>query len=124
MRINNAGSGYLCVVDHAVCQWRHLSTALAPGHACADKCMWLQGVWASKFNERAMLSMKKVGLDFRDLRMAVLVQRVVPAAYAYVIHTQNPTNNNPNEVLPPSCASWPEKQGLAMRSPTPERRRE
>lgn len=59
----------------------------------------LKGVWASKFNERAMLSMKKVGLDFRDLRMAVLVQRVVPAAYAYVIHTQNPTNNNPNEVF-------------------------
>ena len=36
-------------------------------------CM-VQGVWASKFNERAMLSMRKVGLDFRDLRMAVVVQ--------------------------------------------------
>ena len=34
----------------------------------------MQGVWASKFNERAMLSMRKVGLDFRDLRMAVVVQ--------------------------------------------------
>ena len=58
----------------------------------------MQGVWASKFNERAMLSMRKVGLDFRDLRMAVLVQRVVPAAYAYVIHTNNPTNNSADEV--------------------------
>lgn len=47
-----------------------------------------------------MLSMRKVGLDFRDLRMAVLVQRVVPAAYAYVIHTENPTNNSPDEVCP------------------------
>ena len=37
-------------------------------------CVVLQGVWASKFNERAMLSMRKVGLDFRDLRMAVVVQ--------------------------------------------------
>jgi len=36
-----------------------------------------QGVWASMYNERAMLSMKKVGIDFRDIRMAVLCQRVV-----------------------------------------------
>ena len=52
----------------------------------------LQGVWASQYNERAMLSMRKVGIDFRDIRMAVLCQRVVPAAYAYVIHTTNPSN--------------------------------
>lgn len=44
------------------------------------------------YNERAMLSMRKVGIDFRDIRMAVLCQRVVPAAYAYVIHTTNPSN--------------------------------
>lgn len=44
------------------------------------------------YNERAMLSMRKVGIDFRDIRMAVLVQRIVPAAYAFVIHTVNPTN--------------------------------
>ncbi len=56
-------------------------------------------MWASKYNERALLSMKKVGLDFRDLRMAVLVQRVVPAAYAFVIHTDNPTNGSPDEVF-------------------------
>jgi alpha-glucan, water dikinase len=39
-----------------------------------------------------MLSMRKVGIDFRDIRMAVLCQRVVPAAYAFVIHTTNPSN--------------------------------
>ncbi len=58
-----------------------LSASIAPA----------QGVWASKYNERALLSMRKVGLDFRDLRMAVLVQRVVPATYAFVIHTHNPS---------------------------------
>ena len=58
----------------------------------------MQGVWASKYNERALLSMRKVGLDFRDLRMAVLVQRVVPAAYAFVIHTHNPSTGSPDEV--------------------------
>lgn len=49
------------------------------------------GVWASKFNDRAYFSMRKVGLNFMDLRMAVLVQRVVPADYAFVIHTVNPS---------------------------------
>ena len=34
------------------------------------------------YNERAMLSMKKVGIDFRDIRMAVLCQRVVQARRA------------------------------------------
>ena len=55
-------------------------------------------MWASKYNERALLSMRKVGLDFRDLRMAVLVQRVVPAAYAFVIHTHNPATGAADEV--------------------------
>ena len=59
----------------------------------------MQGVWASKYNGRAFLSMKKVGLNFLDLRMAVLVQRVVPAAYAFVIHTENPTNGAKDEIF-------------------------
>ena len=42
--------------------------------------------------------MRKVGLDFADLRMAVLVQRVVPAAYAFVIHTQNPSSGATDEI--------------------------
>mmetsp|Transcript_20854 Transcript_20854/g.62756 ORF Transcript_20854/g.62756 Transcript_20854/m.62756 type:complete len:1085 (+) Transcript_20854:1468-4722(+) len=58
----------------------------------------LKGVWASMYNERAMLSMRKVGIDFRDIRMAVLVQRIVPAAYAFVIHTVNPTNGDEGEI--------------------------
>lgn len=59
----------------------------------------LRGVWASKYNDRAYYSMKKVGLNFDDVRMAVLVQRVVPAHYAFVIHTKNPSNNDENEVF-------------------------
>ncbi len=60
----------------------------------------MQGVWASKYNERALLSMRKVGLDFRNLRMAVLVQRVVPAAYAFVIHTHNPSTGEQPSLRP------------------------
>lgn len=35
--------------------------------------------------------------------MAVLVQRVIPAEYAYVIHTTNPTNMEDDEVYVESC---------------------
>jgi hypothetical protein len=36
-------------------------------------------VWASKYNDRAFVSTRKVGISFDDVRMAVLCQRVVPA---------------------------------------------
>lgn len=58
----------------------------------------LIGVWASKFNDRAYFSMRRVGLNFMDLRMAVLVQRVVPAQYAFVIHTKNPSTGDADEI--------------------------
>lgn len=35
--------------------------------------------------------------------MAVLVQTIIPAEYAYVIHTTNPTNQKENEVYVESC---------------------
>ena len=35
--------------------------------------------------------------------MAVLVQTIVPAEYAFVIHTTNPTNSNDQEVYVESC---------------------
>eukprot|EP00955_Chlamydomonas_euryale_P014060 151479-Chlamydomonas_euryale.AAC.2 len=34
----------------------------------------LKGVWASKYNDRAYYSLRKVDLNFDDVRMAVLVQ--------------------------------------------------
>lgn len=41
----------------------------------------------------------QIGLSFEAVRMAVLVQRVVPAHYAFVIHTRNPSNNDPEEIF-------------------------
>jgi alpha-glucan,water dikinase len=35
--------------------------------------------------------------------MAVLVQKIVPSEYAYVIHTSNPTNGEDDEVYVESC---------------------
>eukprot|EP00898_Chlorokybus_atmophyticus_P006193 jgi/Chlat1/6575/Chrsp45S05941 len=58
----------------------------------------LKGVWASKWNTRAWISVRNVGISHDDLRMSVLVQRIVPADYAFVIHTVNPSSNDTNEI--------------------------
>ena len=55
-------------------------------------------MWASKFNERAFLATKKLGITLSDIFMGVLVQKIVPAEYAFVVHTVNPTNGNDHEV--------------------------
>jgi len=51
----------------------------------------IKQVWASKWNERAVLSGGRAGLSHNALQMAVLCQEVVPAQYAFVAHTTNPT---------------------------------
>ena len=51
-------------------------------------------MWASKWNDRAYYSCKKAGIGQEFVQMAVLVQRLVEAEYAFVIHTVNPSNNN------------------------------
>jgi alpha-glucan,water dikinase len=40
-----------------------------------------------------------MGVPHGSLSMAVLVQEVIPADYAFVIHTVNPANNNSNELF-------------------------
>jgi len=56
-----------------------------------DSWSAIKAVWASKWNERAVSSMRKSKLDHTALRMAVLCQAVVPATYAFVSHTRHPT---------------------------------
>jgi alpha-glucan,water dikinase len=55
-------------------------------------------VWASQWNERAYLSRRARGTPHDRLRMAVLIQQVVEADYAYVIHTANPLTGNREEI--------------------------
>ena len=80
--LDGAGMGGLLDTDE---QWEEAQHAL-------------KQVWASKFNERAFVSCRKVGLDFMDVRMAVLVQQVVDAQYAFVLHTTNPSTDDENEI--------------------------
>eukprot|EP00271_Cylindrocystis_brebissonii_P010276 TRINITY_DN26421_c0_g1_i1.p1 TRINITY_DN26421_c0_g1~~TRINITY_DN26421_c0_g1_i1.p1 ORF type:complete len:1482 (-),score=381.52 TRINITY_DN26421_c0_g1_i1:676-5121(-) len=55
-------------------------------------------VWASKWNERAYFSTRKAKMNHGDLCMAVLVQEIVQADYAFVIHTTNPSTEDPTEI--------------------------
>ncbi len=63
--------------------------------------VWLavKKVWASKWNNRAFYSRKHLGLEHDKLQMGVLVQQVVRADYAFVIHTVNPISGNSDEVF-------------------------
>jgi alpha-glucan,water dikinase len=61
-----------------------------------DAYMALKGVWASKWNDRAYYSCKKANIGVEFVQMAVLVQRLVEAEYAFVIHTVNPSNDDKN----------------------------
>ena len=47
-------------------------------------------VWASKWTSRAFVSRARTGLSDAELSMGVLVQRMIPADYAFVLHTTNP----------------------------------
>ena len=55
-------------------------------------------VWASKWNDRAYFSRTARGIAHEDLMMAVLIQQVVEADYAFVIHTVNPVSGDTNEI--------------------------
>ncbi|XP_026422390.1 alpha-glucan water dikinase, chloroplastic-like [Papaver somniferum] len=60
--------------------------------------MAIKKVWASKWNERAYYSTRKVKLDHDFLCMSVLVQEVINADYAFVIHTTNPSSGDSSEI--------------------------
>lgn len=57
-----------------------------------DKACWkaICGVWGSVFQLRPWLSLAKAEKEYCDLRMAVLIQELLPASYAFVLHSRNP----------------------------------
>ncbi|TYG41434.1 hypothetical protein ES288_D12G174900v1 [Gossypium darwinii] len=58
----------------------------------------IKKVWASKWNKRAYFSTRKAKLDHEYLCMAVLVQEIINADYAFVIHTTNPSSGDSSEI--------------------------
>ncbi len=63
-----------------------------------DAWACIKRVWASKWNERAYLSRRTMGIPDVDLFMAVLIQEVINADYSFVIHTINPCTGKRDEV--------------------------
>ena len=49
------------------------------------------------------MATKKLGVRIDQIFMAVLVQKIIPSEYAYVIHTTNPMNLEDDEVYVESC---------------------
>ncbi len=78
--------------------WSRLAEAgvASPDPGGAWPC--IKRVWASKWNERAFLSREANGIDHDAASMAVLVQPVVDAQYAFVIHTANPSTGSIGEL--------------------------
>ncbi|MFC1642283.1 phosphohistidine-like domain-containing protein [Myxococcota bacterium] len=58
----------------------------------------IQAVWASQWNRRAYHARKARGVVHQDLRMAVLVQPLIPAEYAFVLHTVDPITRNAGQL--------------------------
>jgi alpha-glucan,water dikinase len=58
----------------------------------------IKQVWASKWNDRAHFSRQARGWPHEAVCMAVLIQEVIEAEYAFVIHTVNPFNNSQDEL--------------------------
>ena len=67
----------------------------ADGAAVATR---MKQVWASKWNERAYFSRQARGFPHDAVQMAVLIQEVVEAEFAFVIHTVNPFSGDSAEI--------------------------
>ncbi len=56
-------------------------------------------VWQSAFSERAIIYLKTKRIPLRQMKMAVIVQEMIPADISGVMFTVNVANNNANELL-------------------------
>jgi alpha-glucan, water dikinase len=67
-------------------------------HSLDDAWSCIKRVWASKWTERAHLSREANGIPHKAVFMSVLLQQVVQADYAFVIHTANPLTGRQDEI--------------------------
>jgi pyruvate,water dikinase len=56
-------------------------------------------VWQSALSERALIYMKTKDIPLRDVKMAVIVQEMIPADISGVMFTANVVTNNTEEML-------------------------
>ena len=59
----------------------------------------LKNVWQSTFSERAIIYLKTKEIPLKEVRMAVLIQEMIPAEISGVMFTANVVTNNTGEIL-------------------------
>jgi phosphohistidine swiveling domain-containing protein len=59
----------------------------------------IRNVWASGYQERALLYRKENGLPLHPVPMAVIIQRMINAETSGVVFTANPTTQNPHSMV-------------------------
>lgn len=74
--------------------------------------------WASAFSSRALEYRRGRGLDRQEIRVAVLVQRMVPADVSAVVFTADPVTGSREEVL--IDASWGLGESIVGGTVTPD----
>eukprot|EP00892_Ulva_mutabilis_P012087 jgi/Ulvmu1/9250/UM005_0350.1 len=65
----------------------------------ADAWRAIKAVWASKWTERAFLNRRAAGIPEADLSMAVLCMALLPADYAFVLHSRSPLDPGSSDVF-------------------------
>lgn len=94
-----SASHILCENEYEVPLVNRRCSAVVPRSSCACTCMRLSvhasdraavQVWGSKWTERAWLSRRAQGIADADLYMGVVLQSIIPADYAFVLHTADP----------------------------------
>lgn len=80
-----------------------LSRALAAvgvplGAEVATSWTQIKRVWASKWSERAYQARRHWRLAHSEVYLSVLIQPLVPADHAFVLHTVNPSNGDASEL--------------------------
>ncbi len=64
-----------------------------------DICNKIRQVWASGYDERALLYRRDNALRMHPVPMAVIIQQMIPAAISGVAFTAEPAGNNPFHVV-------------------------
>lgn len=75
-------------------------------------------IWASARNERALAYRRQQGLEIEEVRLAVLVQQLVPADISAVVFSANPITEDRDEVV--VTASWGLGESLVSGTVTPD----
>ena len=75
-----------------------------------EVCQSLKGCWASAYSDRALVYHLRAGLLLSNIRVAVVIQRMVDGDVSGVLFTANPLNGRRDEVL--LTAAWGQGEGI------------